>query len=159
MEDLLSSIYGPLGIMAANDHTSAQAITDIIMSCLIMFTRDILITVIISSTAKQAPDAFLDSVLAVIKKEILDSSIPEDKDFNEFLLMEFPTVLCEQYAKELAIEFFKFNCTNIDSYLDYLRRVSGAEGNLEKEQEINLFESGTIETRFDMFMQKRSSNG
>ena len=73
MEDLLSSIYGPLGIMAANDHTSAPALTDIIMSCLIMFTRDILITVIISSTAKQAPDAFLDSVLAVIKKEILEN--------------------------------------------------------------------------------------
>jgi hypothetical protein len=37
-----------------------------------MFARDILVTVINSSNAKLYPEQFLDSVLAIIKKEVLE---------------------------------------------------------------------------------------
>jgi len=55
----------------------------------------------------------------LLKKEILDSSIPEDKDFNEFLYMEFPAILCEQYAKELEMHSLRREiiATELSNYI------------------------------------------
>lgn len=37
----------------------------------------------------------------LLKQDIVESDIPEDEDFNDFLSMAFPQVLCERYKKEM----------------------------------------------------------
>lgn len=57
------------------------------------------------------------------------------------------------WAKQQAIEFFKWNAKSISDYLDYLKRVNGSEGLEEMELELNHFENSSIEGRYNLFIE------
>lgn len=61
----------------------------------------------------------------------------------------------DEYAKQQAIAFFKWNAKNISIYLDYLRRVDEAEGEEEMELELNHFENNSIEGRYTLFVENQ----
>lgn len=57
------------------------------------------------------------------------------------------------HSKNIAIGFFKWNAEKVSEYIDYLKRVDFADGLTEKETELNKFENGTIEDRFNQYLQ------
>ena len=90
------------------------------------------------------------------KEEIL-----ETKNWS----MEYPNFMQEseihdamdEYAKEVAIDFFKWNVMKVDEYVSYLNGVNRAEGLTEKHKESDNFECATISGRFDLYQQEKSS--
>ena len=62
----------------------------------------------------------------------------------------------EEFSKQHAVEFFKWNAQKASEYLDYLRRVDKSEGLEEMELELNHFENNTIEGRYYIFIEPKS---
>lgn len=62
-----------------------------------------------------------------------------------------------RFAKQQAIEFFKWNASKVSEYMDYLRRTDQAEGPEEKELELNHFEGNTIEGRYTQFIESQNN--
>ena len=62
----------------------------------------------------------------------------------------------DEYAKQQAISFFKWNAQKVSKYMDYLRRVDKAGGLEEMELALNHFENGTIESRYSQFIEQQN---
>lgn len=62
----------------------------------------------------------------------------------------------DEYAKQQAIEFFKWNARSISEYMDYLKRAHNSEGMEEMELELNHFESNSIEGRYNLFIESQN---
>lgn len=65
--------------------------------------------------------------------------------------------MLDEYAKEVSVDFFKWNALKVDEYVRYLQQVNRADGINEKEQEASRFEGAPISVRFDLYQQKNSS--
>lgn len=63
-----------------------------------------------------------------------------------------PESAMDQFAKQQATAFFKWNCKQVDHYLNYLKRVHEADCTQEKDQELDCFENATIEQRYMLFI-------
>lgn len=65
-----------------------------------------------------------------------------------------PESAMDEYSKQQAIAFFKWNCRQIDQYINYLNRVNAADRIQEKDQELDRFENATIEQRYAQFIEQ-----
>lgn len=63
----------------------------------------------------------------------------------------------DEYAKEVSIDFFKWNALKVDEYINYLDSVNKADGITDKQKEADHFEGSTIAGRFEIYQQEKSS--
>jgi len=57
-----------------------------------------------------------------------------------------------EYAKNKAVQFFKFNAKHIAEYMKYLRTSDLALGTSTYEQDMSYYEGATLENRYDAFI-------
>ena len=64
----------------------------------------------------------------------------------------------DEFAKQQAIAFFKWNASKVSEYMDYLRRTDQAQGVTEIELELNHFEGTTIDGRYAQFIEQQNKD-
>lgn len=72
--------------------------------------------------------------------------------------MELIYQAMDEFAKQQATAFFKWNCKQVDHYLNYLKRVHEADRTQEKDQELDRFENATIELRYMQFIEQQTKS-
>lgn len=77
----------------------------------------------------------------ILKKHnlIMQKAFGTSPDVNELI-----PIAMDEYAKQQAIEFFKWNARTVSSYLDYL-----------KDGGSNTFEGATIAERYELFLKSK----
>jgi mannitol-1-phosphate/altronate dehydrogenase len=66
--------------------------------------------------------------------------------------------LLREYAKQEAIEFFKWNAASVKGYVDYIMRARESGSHAQLEKELNKFESGTLDQRYELYLQHKTNN-
>lgn len=84
------------------------------------------------------------------KDEILDWALMQEGGVGHV------SKAMDKFAKQQAVEFFKWNARSISEYMDYLKRVHNSEGMEEMELELNHFENNSIEGRYNLFIESQN---
>jgi hypothetical protein len=70
---------------------------------------------------------------------------------NRVSNFEYISPAMDEYAKEIAVEFFKWNTSKIVGYIQYIQQIRDLVRSEEIERNLNEFEGATLEERFELF--------
>lgn len=90
------------------------------------------------------------------KEEILEHYINGAETFTKHFK---PSILAamDQYAKEVAIGFFKWNAKQLNEYIAYTQKGQQYLGTSEYEQQMDFFEKATFEERYQLYLNHLQS--
>ena len=63
----------------------------------------------------------------------------------------------DEYAKQEAIEFFKWNAASVKGYVDYIMRARESESDEQLQSNLDKFETATLEERYNLYVQSKQS--
>lgn len=90
------------------------------------------------------------------KEEIIqDECAPLNSDLYSSQLKPQILNAMSIYAKQIAVDFLKWNASKVNEYVAFLRNYNSEDGVSNMEQEANWFEGSTIEGRFDKYLQEK----
>jgi len=106
--------------------------------------------------------AKLQTMKSLSKEEILERRLNEDnmchgEDYiDDYGVHDTIYDAMDEYAKQEAIEFFKWNAASIKGYVDYIMRER--DGDVDLEEALSKFENSTIEERYNLYLQHKTNN-
>lgn len=93
------------------------------------------------------------------KEEMLEKRIitfpSDDNQMTDEGIKRNVYAAMDEYAKQEAIEFFKWNAFKVDWYIKYIEKIRPLVTSNEIEEALNTFEGSTFEERYELYLKSK----